>query len=132
MIAIINIKAELERLRMLEGRSPTSTPAEKEGAIVSLARFRDGAIFAAKFAGTSDWERHPQGDEIVEIIDGATMLHLISADGRRCVTLTAGMMVIVPQNTWHRFEAPGGVCLLTATPQPTDHAGHAGIDAEDA
>jgi mannose-6-phosphate isomerase-like protein (cupin superfamily) len=127
MIAIVNIKAELERLRMLEERSPTSTPAEKKGAIVSLARFRDGAIFAAKFAGASDWERHPQGDEIVEIIDGAMMLHLISADGRRRATLTAGMMAIVPQNTWHRFEAPGGVCLLTATPQPTDHAG---IDAE--
>jgi hypothetical protein len=27
----------------------------------------------------------------------------------------------VPQNTWHRFEAPDGVSLMTATPQPTEH-----------
>ena len=31
------------------------------------------------------------------------------------------MVLIVPQNTWHRFEAPDGVSLITATPQPTEH-----------
>jgi mannose-6-phosphate isomerase-like protein (cupin superfamily) len=35
--------------------------------------------------------------------------------------LSAGMVVIVPRNTWHRFEAPDGVSLITATPQPTEH-----------
>ena len=24
-------------------------------------------------------------------------------------------------NTWHQFEAPDSVCVLTATPQPTEH-----------
>jgi hypothetical protein len=31
------------------------------------------------------------------------------------------MMAVVPQNTWHQFEAPDGVCVMTATPQPTEH-----------
>jgi len=31
------------------------------------------------------------------------------------------MVIVVPQNTWHRFEAPDGVSLVTATPQPTEH-----------
>ncbi len=31
------------------------------------------------------------------------------------------MMVVVPKNTWHQFEAPDGVCVMTATPQPTEH-----------
>ena len=37
------------------------------------------------------------------------------------MSLKAGMVAIVPQNTWHRFEAPDGVSLMTATPQPTEH-----------
>ena len=31
------------------------------------------------------------------------------------------MLVVVPQGAWHRFEAPEGVCLMTATPKPTEH-----------
>jgi hypothetical protein len=27
----------------------------------------------------------------------------------------------VPQGMWHRFEAPDGVSLMTATPKPTEH-----------
>jgi mannose-6-phosphate isomerase-like protein (cupin superfamily) len=121
MITIVDLKAEFARLTMLKGRSPTTTDAEKSGAISRLAPYRDGAIFGSKFAGISDWERHPQGDEIVQIVDGATTLHLITEDGPRTLALTAGMITIVPQETWHRFEAPDGVSLITVTPQPTDH-----------
>jgi len=38
------------------------------------------------------------------------------------------MLVIVPQGLWHRFEAPDGVCLMTATPKPTEHLT---VDVED-
>ena len=31
------------------------------------------------------------------------------------------LIVIVPQGVWHHFDAPDGVTLLTATPQPTEH-----------
>jgi hypothetical protein len=31
------------------------------------------------------------------------------------------MMAIVPRNAWHQFDAPDGVCVMTATPQPTEH-----------
>jgi mannose-6-phosphate isomerase-like protein (cupin superfamily) len=57
----------------------------------------------------------------VQIIDGATTLHLMTAQGRQSLTLGAGMMAIVPQNTWHQLEAPDGECVMTATPQPTEH-----------
>ncbi len=86
-----------------------------------FAPYRDGAIFTAKFAGESAWERHPQGDEIVHVVDGTTTLHLMADDGPQSLALRAGMMAIVPQGMWHRFEAPDGVTLMTATPQPTQH-----------
>jgi quercetin dioxygenase-like cupin family protein len=128
MIAIVDLKAEFAKLTMLEGRTPTTPEAEHKGAFARLAPYRDGAIFTAKFAGTSAWERHPQGDEIVQIVDGATTLHLMTAEGRQSLALGAGMVAIVPQNTWHQFEAPEGVCVMTATPQPTEHLR---VDVED-
>ncbi len=128
MIPIIDLKAEFARLKMLEGRTPTSPEADREGAFGRVAPYRDGAIFTAKFAGISAWERHPD-DEIVQIVDGATTLHLITEGGeRQAVTLNAGMLVVVPRNAWHQFEAPGGVCVMTATPQPTEHLR---VDVED-
>ena len=128
MIATLDLKAEFAKLTMLKGRTPTSSDAERKGAFARLAPYRDGAIFAAKFAGTSAWERHPQGDEIVQIVDGATTLHLMTAEGRQSLALSAGMVVIVPQDMWHQFEAPDGVCLTTTTPQPTEHLQ---VDVED-
>lgn len=121
MIEIIHLNAEFARLAMLKGRSPTTTDAEKNGAIARLAPYRDGAIFGSKFAGTSDWERHPHGDEIVQIADGPTTLHLITSEGHQSLRLAAGMVAIVPQGAWHRFEAPDGVSLITVTPLPTEH-----------
>jgi mannose-6-phosphate isomerase-like protein (cupin superfamily) len=37
------------------------------------------------------------------------------------LTLGPGMIAVVPQGIWHRFDSPDGVTLMTATPQPTDH-----------
>jgi mannose-6-phosphate isomerase-like protein (cupin superfamily) len=120
MTRVIDLNDEFARLSMLEGRTPTTTAVERREAISRLAPYRDGAIFAAKFSGKGAWERHPQGDEIVHIVEGKTTLHLITAEGRQSLALKAGMLVVVPQNAWHQFEAPDGVSLMTATPQPTE------------
>jgi len=53
MVAIIDFKAEFAKLKMLEGRTPTSSEAEREGAFARLAPYRDAAIFAGKFAGVN-------------------------------------------------------------------------------
>ena len=121
MVTVIDINAEFAKLRTLRGRTPETPEAEREGAFAKLAPYRDGGMFAAKFSGESAWERHPNGDEIVQIVEGATIVHLMTGDGPQSVALKAGMVIIVPQNTWHRFEAPDGVSLVTATPQPTEH-----------
>ena len=121
MITILDLNTEFAKLKMLRGRTPETPAAAREGAFARLAPYRDGAVFAAKFTGEAAWERHPQGDEIVQIVDGATILHVMTDDGPQSFELKARMLAIVPQNTWHRFEAPDGVCLMTATPQPTEH-----------
>jgi mannose-6-phosphate isomerase-like protein (cupin superfamily) len=123
VITIIDLKAELAKLSMLRGRTPQMTEVERKesGGFATLAPFRDGNIFSAKFTGDGAWERHPNGDELVQVVDGSTTLHIITEDGPQSHALRAGMVVIVPQGAWHRFHAPEGVSLVTATPKPTEH-----------
>jgi mannose-6-phosphate isomerase-like protein (cupin superfamily) len=120
VIAVLDLKAELGKLALF-ARTATSPETERKKGIARLAPYRDGAIFASKFSGTGGWERHPNGDELVHIVEGTTMLCLMTEDGLRSQVLRAGMVVIIPQGLWHRFESPCGVTLIAATPQPTDH-----------
>ncbi len=130
MITILDFKAELDKLTMLRGRTPQMTEAERQGtrAFATLAPFRDGNIYSAKFSGDGAWERHPNGDELVHVVEGAATLHIITSEGPRSHAVRAGMTVIVPQGAWHRFHSPDGVSLVTATPKPTEHLT---VDVED-
>jgi mannose-6-phosphate isomerase-like protein (cupin superfamily) len=130
MVTILDLEAEFSKLSLLRGRTPEMTEVDRKasGGFATLAPFRDGNIYSAKFAGDGAWERHPNGDELVQIVDGSATLHVITEDGPASYAVSAGMMVIVPQGTWHRFHAPEGVCLLTATPKPTEHLT---VDVED-
>ena len=123
MITILDLKAEFAKLTLLRGRTPQMTESERQGtkAFATLAPYRDGNIYSAKFSGDGAWERHPNGDELVQIVDGAATLHIISDHGPQSYPVSAGMLVIVPQGTWHRFHSPDGVSLMTATPKPTEH-----------
>jgi mannose-6-phosphate isomerase-like protein (cupin superfamily) len=121
MTTLIDLNAELAKLKMLQGRPPQTTRAERQGSSAQLAPYRDGALFTTKFTGEGAWERHRNGDEIVHILGGDTTVHLMTESGAETLELRAGMIAIVPQGAWHRFSSPGGVTLVTVTPQPTDH-----------
>ena len=121
MVKAVDIEAELADLPVLRARSPETTEEEADAAFTTLAPFREGGIFAGSFEGESPWERHTKGDELVHILKGATTLTILTDEGEHKLELKAGMLTVVPQGCWHRFHAPDGVTLLTATPQPTDH-----------
>lgn len=119
MTAIIDIEATLGTVTFLEGRTRFSRTT---GTFARAAEYRDGAIFIGGFSGISQWERHPKGDELVQILKGSVILALRTQDGREeRHELKAGMIAVVPQNAWHQFTAPDGVTLMTTTPQPTVH-----------
>jgi mannose-6-phosphate isomerase-like protein (cupin superfamily) len=122
MVTIIDVQAELAKLTMLRNRTPQTTRAEREGSAAQLAQYRDGAIFTTKFAGKGAWERHPVGDELVHIVDGTATLEIVTADGPpQSFTVGAGMLAVVPQGAWHRFQSAEGVTVTTATPQPSEY-----------
>jgi hypothetical protein len=53
MLKLIDLNAELAKLKMLQGRTPQTMRAERQGSSAQLAPYRDGAIFATATAGGS-------------------------------------------------------------------------------
>src|SRR3954465_12934408 len=117
----ISVRHALGKLRFFPDRTPTSAPEQSIDAFAQIADYRDGGIYVGHWAGDSEWERHPEGDEIVMVIDGATTMFFVDHDGEQSAPLRDGDLVVVPRGTWHRFETPQGVQILRVTPQPTDH-----------
>ena len=117
---IINLTAELAKLTMFRGLTPTTTRAERRGSGTQLGPYRDGILIAGKSAGTSHWETHPE-DELVHVLDGTKTLDIVCDDGPpKSFVLRAGMIAVVPRGAWHRFQSSEGVTLMAATPLPSE------------
>lgn len=109
-------------LEYLPNRTPDmafSGGAEK--AFAELSKYRDGAIYVGHYSGNSEWERHSSGDEIVMALEGSTTLVLLIDGKEEKVQLNICELIVVPKNTWHRFEQSRNLKVMTVTPQPTDH-----------
>ncbi len=122
MAKAVHIETELAKLPVMRGRTPDTPLEEEDKAFATLAEMGEGGVFAGSFEGESPWERHTKGDELVHVLAGETRLTLLTEDGPQELVMTSGMLTVVPQGTWHRFQAPDGVTVLTVTPQPTDHS----------
>lgn len=118
----ISIDDEFSKIKFLENRTPETTDEQARGAFAQLSDYRDGAIFIVHYAGSSEWERHANGDEFVQVIGGETTLTLLINNQEQSHHLSSGQLLVVPQGVWHRFESPAGVKIMTITPQPTDHS----------
>ena len=77
---------------MLKDRYGHPTDAELLKSFATLAAYRDGGIFATHFRGSSGWERHPQGDEVVQILAGATRFDILVDEVMQSLELSAGML----------------------------------------
>jgi uncharacterized cupin superfamily protein len=117
----ISVDEAITALTFLPDRTPSTTAEESSGAFRELCKYRDGGVFVGHWAGTSEWERHSVGDEMVMVIDGETTLVVYVDGGEQPNRLGAGDLVVVPQGTWHRFATPHRVKILSVTPQPTEH-----------
>lgn len=122
MTTLIDLDAELAKLKIFRGRTPTSTRTDRAGSSAKLAAYRDATIFANKSAGKGAWERHADGDEFVHILEGSATLQIATENGSQFIDVSAGKIAIVPQGgVWHRFHYPDGVTLMTITPGESDY-----------
>jgi len=117
----VDINSTVASLPWLKGRTPHTEGAEAAKAFATIATTENGGVFTGSFEGQSAWERHINGDELVQVIAGETELTIIHDDEPVVLKMKAGMVTVVPRGCWHQFHAPTGVTVLTMTPQPTEH-----------
>jgi mannose-6-phosphate isomerase-like protein (cupin superfamily) len=76
------------------------------------------ANLVAAFAGEGDWpnwEMHPEGDEVLVLLEGALRMIFEKADGEETHRMTAGSTLIVPAGVWHRAVDQQAAKLLAIT-----------------
>lgn len=75
----------LKRLTYLPNRTPEMAfQGGTELAFSEVVPYRNGAIFVGCYSGNAEWERHPEGDEIVMSIEGrTTVVLLVNGEQRR-------------------------------------------------
>ncbi|MFC6635429.1 cupin domain-containing protein [Microbulbifer taiwanensis] len=71
----------------------------------------------------ANWERHPNGDEIVVLLSGAATFILEMDGGRREIPLSrTGEYAIVPKGVWHTAQVQEPSRVLFITPgEGTEH-----------
>ena len=130
MAKAVHIETELAGLPVLRGRRPdTHGGGGRSRPSRPWRRSARAASSPARFQGDSAWERHSKGDELVHVLEGRVPGSPCMTDaGPQVLELSAGMLTVVPQGTWHRFPRPGwrnGAHRNAATDRPLDGRGPA-------
>ena len=67
--------------------------------------------------GSSPWERHTNGDELLLVTDGEVRIETLENDGNsRTELLKAGSLFVVPKGLWHQLTATANVNILYLSP----------------
>jgi len=93
------------------------TTAEDAGAAVrNVARIGNLTLGVMSYTGLTPWERHPDGDELLLVLDGELEVTALTDDGQVKRKLRAGEAFVCPQGLWHRQFAAKSVSMLYGTP----------------
>jgi mannose-6-phosphate isomerase-like protein (cupin superfamily) len=81
-------------------------------------------IGAPQIAGDPphDGEMHPDGDELLFLVEGEVTVTLELADGNTQVDLGAGDAIVVPRGVWHQITSLAPARLVHITPGPNGDA----------
>src|SRR2546426_7321145 len=105
---------------ILEGTSKEDMALEHGDPSRIFAKLNNCVVGAVRFSAMPPWERHPDGDELVHVIEGELDVILLAPEGRVEVKVPAGSVFIVPRGMWHRSRPRGVVSMLFATPTKGD------------
>lgn len=113
-----DIQTALRGIRPAEVR----TAEEDAAAFPRLASFDSGAVYVGKFSGQSPWELHPEGDELLYVLDGEVEITLLIEEGAARELIPAGCVFVVPKGLWHRQVARPDATLLAVTPGRSENS----------
>jgi len=84
----------------------------------ALGPFNDNSIGIGRFiSGSSPWERHNNGDELLLVTDGEVQIEVLEEDGSSWrERLEQGQLFAVPKGKWHQLTAKDNVTILYISP----------------
>jgi quercetin dioxygenase-like cupin family protein len=82
-----------------------------------LGRFGTGSV-----GQRSPWERHPEGEELIHVLEGAVEVTLLLDSGPASTRVEAGSMVVIPIGVWHSHTALAATVEFGATPGKIEHS----------
>jgi PhnB protein len=96
-----------------------TTGEDADAATHNVAKIGNLTLGVMSYTGQTPWERHPDGDELLLVLDGELELTALTDDGPVKRTLRAGEAFVCPQGLWHRQNAEKSVSMLYGTPIAT-------------
>lgn len=86
------------------------------GELNRLGTLDRATIGVFRFSGAAPWERHPDGDELIVVLDGGGEITVLGEDGPICAALRPGTLFVCPRGLWHRPIATPSMTALYVTP----------------
>jgi quercetin dioxygenase-like cupin family protein len=100
-----------------------TTGEQADAAVRTLSWLGDLQLGVMRFSGQTPWERHPDGDELLQVLDGAVDVTVLTDDGPVVVPLETGGIFVCPRGLWHRQRSRPTVTILFGTPvHTTEHS----------
>ncbi len=93
-----------------------TTGEDADAAVRSIAKIGNLTLGVMSYTGLTPWERHPDGDELLLVLDGELAVTALTDDGPVKRKLRAGEAFVCPQGLWHRQFAEKSVSMLYGTP----------------
>jgi quercetin dioxygenase-like cupin family protein len=81
-----------------------------------LGSLDKATIMVTKFAGLAPWERHPDGDELIVVLEGGGDITVLTESGPVTSELRPGCLFVCPKGLWHRAHAQPAMVALYVTP----------------
>ncbi|KAA8880065.1 cupin domain-containing protein [Nocardia colli] len=80
------------------------------------------AVFHGSDLASSDWELHPDTDELLMVLDGSVTVEILTDIDSHRIPLTAGQFAIVPKGHWHRHTEVRDLVEMFFTPGATEES----------
>ena len=88
-----------------------------------LSTFNRGSVGVFRTSkGMSPWERHPDDDELLYVIEGEVEIIVLTENGQVHTNVPAGSVFIVPSGHWHRHNVRDRLVEMYVTPGRTEHS----------
>ncbi|MGH7950142.1 MAG: cupin domain-containing protein [Candidatus Binataceae bacterium] len=81
-----------------------------------LASMDNCTIGVSRYSRLPHWERHPDGDELLYIVDGGLDVTTLTDDGPVNSVVNAGSVFVCPKGLWHFPRPRPHVSMLFVTP----------------